>query len=127
MTHVSELSTLFKRELDILRSICLCFRTQYVIYDIPTCFGCKIPYKSITSNRHTDTDEIFRSERNEGDITTKLSQSRDVCKDDVCHIEHSPLGVFSFWICVSTEFIYYDSRKGYVRGHGYQVIWVKLH
>jgi hypothetical protein len=41
---------------------------------------------------HTDTNEIFRSQRMEGDITVKLSQCRNDNKDDVCHIKHSLLG-----------------------------------
>jgi hypothetical protein len=47
----------------------------YVIYDSPTCFGYKVLYKSISTNRHTNTNKTFRAERSEGDIRMKGSQS----------------------------------------------------
>ncbi len=61
------------------------------LYNIPTSFSYNVPYKSISTNRYTDTNETFRSERSEGDITSKMSQDR-VDADDVVHgIKHSLL------------------------------------
>ena len=37
----------------------------YVNYNSPTCFSYKVLYKSISTNRHTDTNETFRTERGE--------------------------------------------------------------
>ena len=47
-----------------------------VIYNIPTCFNYKVLYKIISTNRHTNTNETFRTERSKGDIAAKLSQCR---------------------------------------------------
>ena len=41
-----------------------------VIYNSPTCFSYKVLYKSISTNRHTDTNETFRTERGE-DMSTR--------------------------------------------------------
>jgi hypothetical protein len=37
------------------------FSNFFFIYDIPAYFSYKITYKSIRANRHTDTNETFRS------------------------------------------------------------------
>ncbi len=63
-----------------------------VIYDSPTCFNYKVPYKSICTNRHTGTNETFRSERSKDDITTYLSQWRVDNNEVVCYIKHNLLG-----------------------------------
>ena len=47
-----------------------------VIYSSPTCFSYKVLNKSISTNRHTNTNETFRTERIKGDIAAKLSQCR---------------------------------------------------
>jgi hypothetical protein len=51
----------------------------------------KVPNKSISTNRHTDTNETFRAERSEGDITSKLSQGRAVVDDAVRGIKRNLL------------------------------------
>jgi hypothetical protein len=34
----------------------------YVIYDSPTCLNYKVPYKNISTNSHTNTNETIRTE-----------------------------------------------------------------
>jgi hypothetical protein len=51
----------------------------YVINDRPTCFSYKVAYKNISTNRHTDTNETFRTERKEVDIHIKGSQDLVCC------------------------------------------------
>ena len=63
-----------------------------VIYNSPTCFSYKVLCKRISTNRHTNTNETFRTERSKGDIAAKLSQCRDGSNYAVRHIEHSLLG-----------------------------------
>ncbi len=46
----------------------------------------------MSTNRHTNTNETFRTERRKGDITAKLSQCRAASNEAVCHIKHSLLG-----------------------------------
>jgi hypothetical protein len=50
----------------------------------------KVTHKSICTNRNTDTNETFGSERSEGDILIQGSQSR-VVDDVVRNIEHNLL------------------------------------
>ncbi len=67
----------------------------YVIYDIPTCFSHKTPYKSISTNTHTHTYETFRTEWGKGNIHRKVRQcgfGRNYSsKDAVRYIEHNLL------------------------------------
>jgi hypothetical protein len=62
-----------------------------VINDSTTCFSYKVPYKNISTNRHTDTNETLRTERNEGDICIKGRQGGAVADDAVRYIERSLL------------------------------------
>jgi hypothetical protein len=89
---VLESSSLAKsKQLVVDEAILNTIQLLYVIYDRPTCFTYEVPNKSISTNRHTDTNETFRAERNEGDIIAKLSQGRAVVDDAVCGIKHSLL------------------------------------
>ncbi len=45
------------------KSVSAILQSTYVIYDSPTWFRHKVPYKSISTNRYTDTHETFRTER----------------------------------------------------------------
>jgi hypothetical protein len=45
-----------------------------VMYNIPTCFIYKVLYKSISTNRQTDTNETFRTERGEENVPAEVSQ-----------------------------------------------------
>ena len=63
-----------------------------IIYYRPTCFSYKVLYKRISTNRHTNTNETFRTEKSKGDIAAKLSQCRAGRNDAVRHIENSLLG-----------------------------------
>jgi hypothetical protein len=60
----------------------------YVIYASPTYFSYKVPYKSISTNRHTDTNETFRTERSEGEGAVQWAGSGDVVRQ----IERSLMG-----------------------------------
>ena len=44
----------------------------YVNYNSPACFSYKVLYKSISTNRHTDTNETVRTERGENMSTRGL-------------------------------------------------------
>jgi hypothetical protein len=83
LSHSWRLSYLFSETLSFF---------YLFIYDSPTCFSYKVAYKSICTNRHTNTNETFRLERSKGDITTWLSQYRTDTNEAVWHIKHSLLG-----------------------------------
>jgi hypothetical protein len=63
-----------------------------VIYDSPTRFGYKVLYKSISTNRHTDTNETFRTERGENNVPGKVSQRGGCLYDVLRRINGSLLG-----------------------------------
>ena len=51
-----------------------------------------MPYKRISTNRHTDTNETFRTERDENNIPTEVTQCGAGVDDAVRRIERSLLG-----------------------------------
>jgi hypothetical protein len=59
----------------------------YVIYDSPTCFRYKVLYKSISTHRHTNANETFRTERSEENVVTEVSQDGGSLDDGLCHIK----------------------------------------
>jgi hypothetical protein len=79
-------------ELIMYKAVLYCIQFVVIIYNSLTCFSYKVLYKSISTNRHTNTNSTFRTERSKGDIAVKLSQCRAGSNDAVRHIEHSLLG-----------------------------------
>ncbi len=63
-----------------------------VIYDRATCFSYYVLYKSISTNRHTDTNETFRTERGEENVSAEVSQRGGSLYDLLRHIEGSLVG-----------------------------------
>ena len=63
-----------------------------VIYNSPTCFSYKVLYKSISTNRHTDTNETFRTERGENNVPGKVSQRGGCLYDILRHTKGGLLG-----------------------------------
>ena len=64
----------------------------YVIYNSPTCFSYKVPYESVSTNRHTDTNETIRTEGPDSDIPTDVKQRGGSQNDVLRHIKGSLLG-----------------------------------
>ena len=49
-------------------------------------------YESVSTNRHTDTNETFRTERSESNIPTEVSQRGVGLYDVLRHVKGSLLG-----------------------------------
>ncbi len=49
-----------------------------VIYNSHTCFSYKVPYKRISTYRHTDTNENFRTDRGENNVKSHAQLGLDV-------------------------------------------------
>jgi len=64
----------------------------HVIYNSPTCFSYKVLYKSISTNRHTDTNETFNTERDENNVPAEVSQRGGCLYDVLRRIKGSLLG-----------------------------------
>ena len=62
------------KQLIMYKAVLIRVQLLYVIYDSPTCFSYKFLYKSISTNRHTNTNETFRTERSEENVVTEVSQ-----------------------------------------------------
>jgi hypothetical protein len=60
-----------------------------VLYNSPTCFSYKVLYKSISINRHTDTNEILKTERDEENVPAEMSQRGGSLYDVLRHIKGS--------------------------------------
>jgi hypothetical protein len=65
-----ESSDLVKSEdLEVDKTILDSVYLLYVIYERPTRFRYKIPYKNISTNRHTNTNETFRNEERKTELS----------------------------------------------------------
>ncbi len=64
----------------------------YVIYDSPTSVSYKVLYESVSTNRHTDANETFRTERGEKNVPAEVSQRGGCLYDVLRHIKGSLLG-----------------------------------
>jgi hypothetical protein len=63
-----------------------------VIYNSPTCFSYKVLYKRISTNRRTNTNETFRTERGENNVPAEVIQRGGCLYDAFCCIKGSLLG-----------------------------------
>jgi hypothetical protein len=61
----------------------------YVIYNSPTCFSYKVLYKSISTNRHTNTNETLRTEGSKKQVPAEVSQRGGCLYDVLRHIKGS--------------------------------------
>jgi hypothetical protein len=62
-----------------------------VIYNSRTCFSYKVLYKSISNNRHTDTNETVRAKGVKGNVRPEVLQCGAGSNDAVRSIERSLL------------------------------------
>ncbi len=63
----------------------------YVIYNNPTRLNYKVPYENVSTNRHTNTTETFRTEGPESNIPTEVSHRGRILEDVLCHVKDSLL------------------------------------
>ena len=63
------------KKLEVDKSILNTIQFLYVIYDIPTCFSHKTPYKSISAYGYANANEIFRTEINKN-LKEQLDENR---------------------------------------------------
>jgi hypothetical protein len=77
------------KQLIMYKAVLNSVQLLYVIYDSPTCFATKFCTKSISTNRHSNTNETFRTERSEQNVVTEVSQGGGCLQDGLRHIKSS--------------------------------------
>ena len=65
--------------------------SSFSTYNSPTRFSYKVLYKSVSTNRHTDTNETFRAKGVKNNFRLEVRQFGAVSNDAVLYIEHSLL------------------------------------
>jgi hypothetical protein len=66
-----------------------------VIYDHtskPTRLSYKVPYKSISTNRNTDPNETFRTDRDEENVSVEVNHRGGSLYDVLCQVEDILVG-----------------------------------
>ena len=76
-------------ELIMYKAVLYSIQFVDIIYNSLTWFSYKVPYKSISTNRHTDTNETVRTERGEENVPAEMSQRGGSLYDVLRHIKGS--------------------------------------
>jgi hypothetical protein len=76
-------------ELIMYKAVLYIIQFVDTIYNSLTCCSYKVPYKNISTDRYTDTNETFRTEGNKEKVVPEVSKRGRYLKDVLRHLKGS--------------------------------------